>query len=258
MNDANQWNKYADIYDQTQGEEGDIAHRLVFDPNISKLLGDVTGKVILDAGCGNGYWVRNLARRSSKVIGIDSSEKLIDICKSKNNPSNVEYKVMDLTDQLDFPDEVFDLILSSLVFQYMPSLDKTASEFNRILKYKGEVVVCAQHPIYQYHFRVQQKLGKKLEVFPETAGYFDRKYLKQKVLAGKALVDNFNRPLKDYLSPFLDHGFVLTDFEEPEFTEEILREDPRYQEVREIPRVVIFKLRKEPTSVTGKKIGRGV
>lgn len=245
MDNSTQWDKYADIFDEAQGETGDTAHRLVFDPHIAKLLGDVAGKVILDAGCGNGYWVRNLARKASKVIGIDSSKNLINISKSKDNPENVEYRVMDLTSNSDFSDETFDLILSSMVFQFMPSLDMTALEFKRILKRGGEVIICAQHPVYQYNFRVLGKLGKISEVFPETAGYFDRKFIKQRVLAGKALVENFNRPLKDYLKPFLDNGFVLTGFEEPEFTEEILKEYPRYREISEIPRVVIFKLRKE-------------
>ncbi len=244
-NKITQWNSYAKIYDEAQGETGDPAHQLLFDPAISKLIGDVTDKVILDAGCGNGYWVRRLSQKAKQVIGIDSAEDLIEIAKSKNNPGNIRYEVMDLTGKLGLSDGTFDLILSSMVLQYLPSLENSATEFKRVLKLKGEIVVCMQHPLFQYHFRVSEKLGQKSDIFPNPVGYFDRRFIKQKVLAGQAWVDYFNRSLSDCLKPFLRRGFVLTDFAEPEFTEEILEKIPRYRSINEIPRVVILKFRKD-------------
>src|SRR5690242_9304617 len=107
-----QWDENASLYDQTQGEAGDPAHQLLFDPQIAEMLGDLHGKVILDAGSGNGYWVRRLAKQAEKVIGIDASPKLIEISKKKNNPANVEYKVMDILSQLTFEDKYFGSILS--------------------------------------------------------------------------------------------------------------------------------------------------
>lgn len=244
-NQGTQWDVYARVYDETQGETGDPAHQFLFDPAIRELLKDVTGKVILDAGCGNGYWARRLSSKAKQVVGIDASKELIQIARSKNNPVNVKYEIMDLTGKLDFSDETFDLILSSMVLQYVPSLENIAAEFQRILKSKGEVVICMQHPIYQYHFRAQAMIGKRSEIFPDTAGYFGRKFIKQKVLSGKALVDYFNRPLRDYLQPFLNKDFVLIDFEEPEFTEEILEKTPQYKVISEIPRVALLKFRKD-------------
>lgn len=151
---------------------------------------------------------------------------------------------MDLTKKLDFVDNSFDIILSSMVLNYVSTLKMILVEFRRILKNKGNLIICVQHPVYQYHYRAQEKAGNKSKIFPETAGYFDRKVLKQITLFGKAILEVYNRPLEDYIKPFLENKFMLTAFSEPEFTEELLKKNPRYQKVKEIPRVVIMKFNK--------------
>lgn len=237
----NPWREHAKAYDNAQGEQGDVAHELLFDPAIEQVLGNVEGKTILDAGCGNGYWVRRLAKSAKKVVGIDESEELIELARAKNNPSNVEFQTMDLTQPLLFENEVFDIVLTSMVLHYISSLETPASEFFRILGPSGRVIVCVQHPLYQYHFRAQEKVGKKSSKFSGTAGYFDRKELRQVTLLGGGVeVTTYNRPLEDYMHPFLGVGFVLTAFEEPEYTAEILKRHPPYQEIKEVPRVVIL------------------
>ncbi len=235
-----QWDKYASLFDETQGETGDLAHQLLFDPKITEMLGDISDKIVLDAGCGNGYWARKLAKRAKKVVGIDSSPKLISIAKVRGNPKNINFQTMDLNNPLVFAKDTFDLILSSMVFHFLPVLVSPVKEFRRILKPQGKVVVCVQHPLYPYHFRAQEKAGKKTNIFFRTAGYFDRKLIKQVTLLGRAVVESYNRPLEDYLKAFLDNGFVLTDFAEPEFTPELLEKNPRYRQVSELPRIVIF------------------
>lgn len=45
------------------GEEGDLARQYLLNPALFSLLGDVRGKHILDAGCGQGYLSRLLAKR---------------------------------------------------------------------------------------------------------------------------------------------------------------------------------------------------
>lgn len=53
------------------GDEGDATRRYLLNPAIFQLLGDVTGKRILDAGCGQGYLSRKLAQRGAIVTGVE-------------------------------------------------------------------------------------------------------------------------------------------------------------------------------------------
>lgn len=240
-----QWDQYADLYDDAQGENGDPAHQLLFDPAIERLLGDLHDKSVLDAGSGNGYWARRLAKKAKEVVGIDASPDLVEIARRKDNPANVEFQVMDLLNPLDFSDQRFDVILSSMVLHYISVLDIFAEECNRVLKNRGELVICVQHPIYQYHYRVQEKAGKGNKIFPKTIGYFDKEPIEQITLFGKAVLKIFNRSIADYINAFLHQGFVLTGIEEPQLTQELIDKNPRYEEIKEIPRVIILRFRKE-------------
>ena len=58
------------------GDEGDGARRLLLTPTVLRMLGDVTGKRIFDAGSGNGYLSRMLARRGAIVVGIEPADGL--------------------------------------------------------------------------------------------------------------------------------------------------------------------------------------
>jgi len=53
------------------GEEGDFTRQYLLNPTIFGLLGDVTGKAILDVGCGQGYLARLLARKGAIVTGVE-------------------------------------------------------------------------------------------------------------------------------------------------------------------------------------------
>jgi ubiquinone/menaquinone biosynthesis C-methylase UbiE len=238
------WDKYATLYDKVQGETGDIAHELIYDPQINQLVGDASGKRVLDAGCGNGCWSRRLAKQAKSVIGIDYSTELIKIAQTKQNPDNVSYQVQDLTGELDFGRGSFDLILSSMVLHYIPSIELTVSQFSKLLADSGEAVICVQHPMYQYHYRAQALAGKQSAVFPRTVSYFQRIPLTQVTLFGKMELPTYNRTLEDYVTTFIRHNFVLTGLHEPQFSEALLDAMPRYREVSEVPRVVLMKFMK--------------
>ena len=141
-----QWDKFAHEYDKMMGETGDIPHQKLINPAIQQFLGDISGKVILDAGCGNGYRVRRLSVSTKKVIGIDNSKELIKIAKRKGIPSTVSFKVADLTKALPFKDGYFDIILSNMVLHYLPNIKPIAKEFKRVLKQGGELVFSICHP----------------------------------------------------------------------------------------------------------------
>ncbi|CAF5106239.1 unnamed protein product, partial [Rotaria magnacalcarata] len=50
-----QWNKHAEVWNQYIGDDGDSNRQESSDIYLWKYIGNVDDKVILDAGCGNGY-----------------------------------------------------------------------------------------------------------------------------------------------------------------------------------------------------------
>lgn len=59
--------------------EGDFAKRHLLNPTVFRMLGDVRGRRVLDAGAGQGYFSRLLADRGAHVVSLDAAESLVHV-----------------------------------------------------------------------------------------------------------------------------------------------------------------------------------
>ena len=67
---------------------------------IEKLPKDLRGTRILDAGCGTGVLSRMLDEKGAEVVGVDISEKLIEVAKNRSSLNkNIEYFAGDMKEQ---------------------------------------------------------------------------------------------------------------------------------------------------------------
>lgn len=90
----------------------DSANILEEKPALFSLAPDLTGKAVLDLGCGYGENCAEFKRLgASRVVGIDISEKMLEVAKNEN--TEIEFIKADISD-LSFIDGRFDLVFSSL------------------------------------------------------------------------------------------------------------------------------------------------
>lgn len=109
--------KYAEMTRSKQGLSGAGEW-----PELKKLLPDFSGKKVLDMGCGYGWHCKYAADHGARyVLGTDISHKMLEISKEKNSDPKIEYQCIPMED-LSFPEETFDVILSSLAFHYVKDL----------------------------------------------------------------------------------------------------------------------------------------
>ena len=54
------------------------------EPLMLKLIGDISGRDILDIGCGTGELSAKLAQTADFVFGLDISQKMLNVAKEKN------------------------------------------------------------------------------------------------------------------------------------------------------------------------------
>ena len=73
------WDAKADEWDAWTGTDGDANRRFNSDPVLWRMLGDVAGRVVLDAGCGAGYLSVALARAGAHVLAIDVAPRMVAI-----------------------------------------------------------------------------------------------------------------------------------------------------------------------------------
>jgi len=153
------WNIYGRLYD---GINYSFPYRkLLWD--MLALLDLEAGQKILDAGCGTGNFEKFLAEKNApplKIEAVDFSTAMLSRAEKKcKQMQNVRFSRADLNLRLNFPDNAFDRILCVNVLYALKDPHFTLSEFSRVIKPGGKILVATPKPgfkvgvIVQDHFR---------------------------------------------------------------------------------------------------------
>lgn len=97
---------------------------------IEELVGNGEGKFAVDLGIGTGLFTLILKEKGYRVIGVDISEKMLEIAKSRG----FEVIKHDLNEKLPFNDEYFDFAFSMTTIELLKNRKAFVDEVYRILK----------------------------------------------------------------------------------------------------------------------------
>ncbi len=102
-------------------------------------------KRVLDVACGPGDWALTLAQDNPhlEVVGIDISQRMIHFANARRL-ANTTFRIMDILNPLDFPDESFDIVNARLLFAVLPRSNwlQLLAECHRILRPGGFLRLC--------------------------------------------------------------------------------------------------------------------
>lgn len=203
---VNDYDSFAQAY-AAENDHG-IANAWYERPAILALAGQVTGRRILDAGCGSGPLLAELRDRGAIVTGIDSSTAMLELARRRLG-RDANLTVADLRDPLPFPDNAFDDVIASLVLHYLEDWAPTLSELHRILTPGGRLIVSVDHP-FAIH-AIQRQAGQTTDYF---ATY---NWTEQWTLGGQSATMSFwNRPLHAMTDAFTAASFHLSAISEPQ------------------------------------------
>jgi ubiquinone/menaquinone biosynthesis C-methylase UbiE len=105
-------------------------------------LGISSQDVVLDFGCGTGYFTIPLSRTAQKVIGVDISGNML---KKTAEYARREGVVVELLQsdgtRIDLSEDCVDVIMLVHVLHHVEEKARTLLEFHRILKPGGRVVI---------------------------------------------------------------------------------------------------------------------
>lgn len=136
----NKWNFWAKYYDKLWVQKFVLKPSRVLILNELKSI-DMANKKILDLGCGIGELCKEISYNfpDSKILGIDTSNKMIERAQNEFISNSIEYKNIPI-DSLQ-NNEQFDIIISTNAFPYIPNKPNTISIIENILKPNGLVLI---------------------------------------------------------------------------------------------------------------------
>lgn len=109
---------------------------------VLELAGDVTGRGVLDVGCGSGALALALARRGAHVVGIDASSSMIEAAKQRAQTDATEATFRVGTAQsLPFQPESFDLVTAITILCFVEDAAPVFGEMARVLRPRGRLVI---------------------------------------------------------------------------------------------------------------------
>ncbi len=245
-----EWSTLADWFDEDQGDAGDLWHRTLIFPGILKVIGKVSGREILDVGCGNGSLARILARMGNRVTGVDGSAGIIEHAKAREaaNPLGATYLATDAAYLSMFQAGSFDLVTSCMALMDMPDAAGAIKEMGRVVRRAGRCVMLFSHPCFdipnasswltEWGFGHQPEISLRLLRYREAYSEWLRWSWKNdyEMLA-------YHRPLSWYFRAIRDAGLAVTRLEEPEPTPEFVAQSESGAALQKFPLHLVIEAR---------------
>ncbi len=236
--DNNFFKKYAEMSRSKYGLKG-AGEWSAF----QKILPDFEGKEVLDLGCGYGWHCKYAVEQGANhVLGIDLSHKMLETAKQKNSASNITYRCAAIED-LNFPAETFDIILSSLAFHYIQDFKTIVQNISNWLKQGGEFVFSVEHPVFTAYGTQDWYYDNNGNIlhFPVDNYYYEGK--REAIFLGEKVI-KYHRTLTTYLNNLLQMNFELQHIIEPQPPEEMMDIPGMKDEMRR-PMMLLVSARKK-------------
>ncbi|MDQ3125811.1 MAG: class I SAM-dependent methyltransferase [Pseudomonadota bacterium] len=207
------WDQSAKAWIDVIGDEGDWGRRHVLDaPMLARLdVGSV--KTAVDIGCGEGRFCRMMRDRGISAIGVDPTAALIQRARALD-PAG-DYRVTG-AEALDLPDASVDLAAFYLSLIDIPNLAAAMAEARRVVRPGGRVLVANLQS-----FNTAAVPSGWTHEPDGTRRFCIDHYMDVRPVRSEwrgISVVNWHRPLGVYMQGFLDQGFALRHFSEPEPT----------------------------------------
>lgn len=243
-------------------------------PAMFEMLGDISGKKLLDLGCGEGLNTRLMAKKGANVVGVDFSREMIKLAleEEEREKLGIEYHVADACDLGIFGDKRFDIVASFMAIQDVEHHREAILEVGRVLRDDGRFVFGIPHPCFEVRILDGKRIGGW--VYEDSSGikdkesalnqkldreplyytmdlYFDRRSDEinwdMERLKKSFKTTGFHRTLTDYSEALRNAGLGISRMLEPLPTEKGLKEHPVYFKGNlRIPQSIVFEAVKKP------------
>jgi SAM-dependent methyltransferase len=214
------WDSDADAYQAEHGSFlGDVD--FVWCPEglreaDAHLLGDVSGRRVLEVGCGAAAVARWLATQGAEVVAADLSAGMLRHAREAAQRSGVPVPLVQCDAlALPFGAETFDTVCTAFgAVPFVADSARLMREVFRVLRPGGRWVFSVTHPMRWIFLDDPGENG-----LVAVHSYFDRTPYVEYDESGAATYVEHHRTLGDRIRELVAAGFVVTDVVEPAWPE---------------------------------------
>ncbi|WP_145594736.1 class I SAM-dependent methyltransferase [Yersinia aleksiciae] len=211
-------------------------------PAIRKILPPLSGRKVVDLGCGYGWFCRYVySQGATDIVGLDLSERMLNRARELTTDENIIYRQEDL-ENLHLPQQMYHLAYSSLALHYIKALPSLLATVYNALLPGGSFVFSAEHPIYtapkQPGWLIADNGQKSWPVNSYQAeGDRVTNWLADSVIKQ-------HRTLGTYINILVKQGFIITHLEEWGPTAQQIADNPALDEEKERPMLFLLSAKK--------------
>ncbi|MCS7464946.1 class I SAM-dependent methyltransferase [Paenibacillus doosanensis] len=210
------------------------------------LIPDLRDKRVLDLGCGFGWHCRYAREHQARsVVGVDLSENMLERARTMTDDPHIEYRRLAIED-IDFGAGEFDVVISSLSLHYVQDFDNICRKIYHCLAAGGSFVLSVEHPIFTalaaqdwYYGQQGEKLHWPVDDYHKE-GPRQARFLEDDVI-------KYHRTVTSYINTLIESGFQITKLSELQPTQEMLDQNPAWQEEVRRPMFLLIAAVKNPS-----------
>jgi 2-polyprenyl-3-methyl-5-hydroxy-6-metoxy-1,4-benzoquinol methylase len=249
LNTRDAWDAGAAAWDDFVESGADYYRTEVHGPGLLAACGDVSGLVVLDLGCGQGWFSRRLAQRGAKVTGVELAENQIANARRREGeaPLGIDYRQLDATTvHRHFPAGAFDLVTALMSIQDMDDSGAALKAAHTVLKPGGRMLFSTPHPFTDTAFREWERDAGGNKLALKVDRYFESSFRtldwNMERLKYHWQTPQWRRPLSEWSALISEAGFLTRRLLEPRATPGQVEAHPELDDCARLPYFLVFDL----------------
>lgn len=212
-------------------------------PIILELLGDVSGEKILDLGCGDALFARDLLLAGAQsYLGVEASQQMVQLAQ-KNLQDVAGEVVQQSMEDWSYPAAQFDLVVSRLALHYVADLEEQFGKVNRTLKSNGRFIFSIVHPVITSSDKSRAGGGLRQDWIVDD--YFSSG--PRKVFLSGVFVKQYHHTVEEIFISLQRAGFFVEQLRESRPQRDHFTDADLYERRKRIPLFLFFAGVKRPT-----------
>lgn len=142
------YDRWAVRYDDDRNRTRDLAASVLRQADLA-----LTGRDVIEIGCGTGFNTAWLAGEASRITALDFSEGMLQRARARLGDPHVQWLRHDIREAWPVAAHSADLVIATLVFEHVEHLLPAFAEAFRCLRPGGDFFLCELHPARQLQGR---------------------------------------------------------------------------------------------------------